>query len=87
MAERRLFLSVFSFEQTAPFSTCQTFQRAGVLKMNSGSKGEIMNQPTTPTTPTTQYKCKPPCNKSFKTEAELREHEKTCKGGSGQKKT
>jgi hypothetical protein len=43
-----------------------------------------MNQPTTPTT---QYKCKPPCNKSFKTEAELREHEKTCKGGSGQKKT
>jgi hypothetical protein len=34
---------------------------------------------------TGQYKCKL-CNKSFKTEAELREHEKTCKGGSGQKK-
>jgi hypothetical protein len=76
-------LSVFSFEQTAPSSTCQTSQRAGILKMNSGSKGEIMNQPTTPTT---GYKCKV-CNKSFKTEAELREHEKTCKGGSGPKKT
>jgi Zinc-finger double-stranded RNA-binding len=38
-----------------------------------------------PTTPTTEYKCKL-CNKSFKTEAELREHEKICKGSSGQKK-
>jgi hypothetical protein len=42
-----------------------------------------MNQPTTPTA---QYKCKPPCNKPFKSEAELREHEKTCKGGTEKKK-
>lgn len=42
-----------------------------------------MNQPTTPAT---QPKCKPPCDKSFKTEAELREHEKTCKASAGQKK-
>jgi DNA-directed RNA polymerase subunit RPC12/RpoP len=40
-----------------------------------------MNQPNTPTT---EYKCKV-CNKSFKTEAELREHEKTCKRIPGQK--
>ena len=73
-------LSVFSFEQTAPFSTCQTSQRAGGLKMNSGSKGAFMDQQTG------QYKCKM-CSKSFKSVAELREHEKTCKGGSGQKKT
>ena len=33
---------------------------------------------------TTQYKCKQ-CGKSFKSEAELREHEKTCKGSSGPK--
>jgi len=48
-----------------------------------------MNQPTTPTTPATpatQSKCKPPCNKSFKNEAELREHKKTCKAGAEEKK-
>jgi hypothetical protein len=39
-------LSVFSFEQTAPSSTCQTFQRAGSLKMNSGSRGAINHEPT-----------------------------------------
>lgn len=60
---------------------CHAFQKAGVLNMKSGSKGAIVNQPTT------EYKCKPPYNKSFKTEVELREHEKSCKGGSGQKKT
>jgi hypothetical protein len=42
-----------------------------------------MNQPTTPAI---DPKCKPPCNKSFKSEAELREHEKTCKAA-GHKKT
>jgi hypothetical protein len=35
---------------------------------------------------TSQYKCKL-CSKSFKSEAELREHERTCKGSSGQKST
>jgi hypothetical protein len=32
-----------------------------------------------------QFKCKQ-CSKSFNSEAELREHEKTCKGSSGQKR-
>jgi hypothetical protein len=33
---------------------------------------------------TGQYKCKL-CSKSFKSVAELHEHEKTCKGGTGKK--
>jgi transposase-like protein len=35
---------------------------------------------------TSQYKCKV-CAKSFNSEAELREHQKTCKGSSGPKST
>ena len=46
-----------------------------------------MNQPSTPTTPATQSKCKPPCNKSFKSEAEMLEHKKTCKAGTDAKKS